>query len=105
MIWISLIIAGLLEVAWAYTMKQSDGFTRFLPSVITAILMLASFAFLSFSMKHLPIGTAYTMWTGIGAIGTFIVGIIFLGEELNLIRISAVILIFSGLILMKISAH
>jgi len=105
MAWIMLIIAGLFEVVWAYSMKLSNGFTRLVPSIITLVMMMASFGLLSFSMRTLPLGTAYTVWTGIGAIGAFIVGIAALGEQLSLMRVLAAVLIVSGLVLMKLSTH
>ena len=77
MAWILLFLAGVLEVVWAYSMKQSAGFTRLAPSAITIVTMIASFALLSLSMRTLPLGTAYTVWTGIGAVGAFLVGIWF----------------------------
>ncbi len=104
MAWISLIVAGLLEVVWAFSMKQSDGFSRLWPSVITITTMVASFALLSWSMRTLPLGTAYTTWTGIGAVGAFLVGIAVLGEAANPLRIAAAILIVGGLVLMKLSS-
>ena len=104
MAWIILFIAGLLEVVWAYFMKQSAGFTRLWPSVITLAAMGASFTLLSWSMRVLPLGTAYTVWTGIGAVGAFVLGIVFLGESMTPIRIAAAMLILSGLVLMRLSA-
>jgi quaternary ammonium compound-resistance protein SugE len=104
MAWITLVVAGLFEVVWAFSMKQSDGFTRFVPSVVTIIGMLISFALLALSMRTLPLGTAYTIWTGIGAIGAFIAGIAFLEEQVNLMRVCAALLIVSGLVLMKVSS-
>jgi len=104
MAWISLTLAGLLEVVWAFYMKQSHGFTRLIPSIITLAAMLASFALLSFSMRSLPLGTAYTIWTGIGAVGAFVVGLMVLGEPASLLRIVAACLIISGLILMKMAS-
>src|SRR5690606_869744 len=104
MAWISLLFAGALEVVWAFYMKQSHGFTRLWPSVITLVTMVASFALLSFSMRSLPLGTAYTIWTGIGAVGAFVVGLLILGEPAGLLRILAACLIVSGLILMKIAS-
>lgn len=104
MAWIALLFAGLLEVVWAYAMKQSDGFTRLWPSIITLIAMIASFALLAYAMRTLPLGTAYTVWTGIGAVGAFIVGMIFLAEPANLLRVVAATLIVAGLILMKLSS-
>ena len=102
--WIYLLIAGVLEIVWAYTMKQSHGFSRLMPSVITIVAMLASFGLLAVAMRTIPLGTAYTIWTGIGAVGAFLVGIAFLGEPVNATRIIAAILIVSGLILMKLSS-
>ncbi|GGK03916.1 DMT family transporter [Pseudomonas matsuisoli] len=104
MAWVYLICAGVLEVVWAFSMKQSEGFTRLWPTVITIFVMIASFALLSISMKSLPLGTAYTIWTGIGAVGAFVVGIAVLGEAANPMRIAAAVLIISGLVLMKLSS-
>jgi len=101
--WIFLTIAGMLEVVWAFAMKQSHGFTRLGPSIVTFVAMTASFALLSISMRTLPLGTAYTMWTGIGTVGAFIVGIAILGEPLTLVRAAAAILVISGLTLMKLA--
>lgn len=104
MAWIFLIAAGLLEVVWSLTMKLSDGFTRVGFAVITVVAMLASFGLLTVSMRSLPLGTAYAVWTGIGALGAFIVGVIILGEPLTHIRLLAASLILGGLVLMKVSA-
>ncbi|OWR00102.1 DMT family transporter [Sphingopyxis witflariensis] len=104
MAWIYLTIAGVLEIVWAFSMKQSEGFTKLVPSLVTLVTMVASFALLSLSMKSLPLGTAYTIWTGIGAVGAFVVGILVLGEQANAMRIGAAVLIVSGLVLMKISS-
>ncbi|AZI34845.1 putative multidrug resistance protein [Caenibius tardaugens NBRC 16725] len=104
MAWVYLFIAGVLEVVWAFYMKQSEGFTRLGPSAITLVAMIASFALLSYAMRSLPLGTAYTIWTGIGAVGAFVVGIVFLGEQVSAMRIAAAVLIVSGLVLMKLSS-
>jgi quaternary ammonium compound-resistance protein SugE len=104
MAWILLIVAGALEVIWAFFMKQSQGFTRPIPSVITVATMIASFALLSVSMRTLPLGTAYTIWIGIGAVGAFLVGILLLGESASPVRVGAVVLIVVGLIAMKLSS-
>lgn len=104
MAWILLFIAGLLEIVWASTMKLSDGFTRPLPAAITIIALIASFALLAAAMRELPLGTAYTIWTGIGAIGAFVVGIVFLGEAITPTRLLAAALIVSGIGLMKLSS-
>jgi len=102
--WLLLLVAGLFEVVWAYAMKQSAGFTRLWPSILTIAAMLVSFGLLSVSMRSLPLGTAYTVWTGIGAIGAFIVGIAVLGEAVTPLRILAALLIVGGLVLMKLSS-
>ena len=104
MAWIYLTLAGLLEVVWAYSMKKSDGFTILLPSLVTLVAMAASFALLALAMRSLPLGTAYTIWTGIGAVGAFILGIVFLGEAATLMRLIAAVLIVSGLVLMKLAS-
>lgn len=103
MAWIHLLAAGILEIIWAWSMKESHGFTRPLPSVITAVAMLASVVLLALSMRTLPLGTAYTIWTGIGAVGAFLVGIAVLGEPATLPRIVAAVLIVSGLVVMKLA--
>lgn len=102
--WIMLVAAGLLEVVWAFAMKQSQGFTRVVPTTITLVAALASFGLLALSMKTLPLGTAYTIWTGIGAVGAFVIGIVALGEQANAARLVAAALIVAGLILMKVSS-
>jgi quaternary ammonium compound-resistance protein SugE len=103
MAWALLFAAGLLEIIWAFTMKLSQGFTRVGPTVVTLFAMLASFALLSVSMRTLPLGTAYTVWTGIGALGAFVVGVVVLGEPLTAWRVVAAVLIVAGLVLMKVS--
>lgn len=104
MAWVYLLVAGLLEVVWAFSMKQSHGFTRLVPSAITIVTMIASFGLLAVAMRSLPLGTAYTIWTGIGAVGAFLVGITVLGEQISAMRIGAAVLIVSGLVLMKLSS-
>lgn len=104
MAWVVLILAGVFEIVWAYSMKLSEGFTRLTPSIITLFFMVLSFGLLAYAMRTLPLGTAYTIWTGIGAIGSFAVGIFILGEPVTAIRMLAAVLIISGLILMKISS-
>ena len=104
MAWIYLSIAGLLEVVWAYSMKLSDGFSRPVPATVTIVAMIASFTLLALAMRSLPLGTAYTVWTGIGAVGAFILGIVLLGEALTLMRVVAAALIVGGLVLMKLSS-
>ncbi|AZM96946.1 DMT family transporter [Vreelandella venusta] len=102
--WFYLLVAGVLEVVWAYAMKQSHGFSRLIPSLITISAMVASFWLLAVAMRSIPLGTAYTIWTGIGAVGAFLVGIAFLAEPVSTSRIIAMILIVSGLVLMKLSS-
>ncbi|TLM74468.1 DMT family transporter [Microbulbifer harenosus] len=104
MSWFYLLIAGALEVIWAFSMKQSHGFTRLTPSIITIVTMIGSFWLLAVAMRTIPLGTAYTIWTGIGAIGAFLVGIMVFAEPVNAMRIGAAILIVSGLVLMKFSS-
>jgi quaternary ammonium compound-resistance protein SugE len=105
MAWILLFVAGLFEVVWAYSMKLSNGFTHLTYSTITVVTMMASFGLLSLAMRTLPLGTAYTIWTGIGAIGAFIAGIVFLGEQISFMRACAGLMIVGGLVLMKLSSH
>jgi quaternary ammonium compound-resistance protein SugE len=101
--WVYLVVAGVLEVVWAYAMKQSHGFTRVVPTVVMLVTMIGSFGLLSLSMRTLPLGTAYTIWTGIGAVGAFLVGITLLGESVSLARVAAAVLIVAGLVMMKVS--
>jgi quaternary ammonium compound-resistance protein SugE len=98
-----LIFAGLFEVVWAFFLKQSGGFTRLAPTAITLVTMVASFGLLALAMRTLPLGTAYTIWTGIGALGAFVVGIAVLGEPAGAMRLVAAALILSGIILMQLS--
>lgn len=104
MAWMMLILAGIFEVVWAYSMKLSDGFSKLTPSIVTLFFMILSFALLAYAMRTLPLGTAYTIWTGIGAFGSFLVGIFVLGEPASAMRMLAAVLIISGLVLMKISS-
>ena len=103
MAWLYLVVAGVLEVVWAYAMKQSEGFTRPTASAVTILTMIASFALLSLAMRTLPLGTAYTVWTGIGAIGAFLVGVILLGEAVTPLRVTGALLIVTGLVAMKLA--
>ena len=104
MAWILLLIAGMLEVVWAYSMKLSEGFTRLTPSVMTIVTMIASFGLLSIAMRTLPLGTAYTSWTGFGAVGACLSGRVFLGEPVITLRVCAAVLIVCGIVLMKLSS-
>ncbi|MYN08064.1 DMT family transporter [Pseudoduganella aquatica] len=104
MAWIYLAIAGLLEIAFALGMKWSQGFTRPLPGVATAVLGIASIWLLSVSLRALPVGTAYAVWTGIGAVGTALVGIVFLGDAASPARVACLAAIIGGLIGLKLLA-
>lgn len=104
MAWVYLVVAGVLEIIWAYAMKQSHGFSRLAPTAVTLVAMVGSFALLSLAMRTLPLGTAYTIWTGIGAVGAFVVGIMVLGEATSPLRMVAAVLIVSGLVLMKLTS-
>ncbi|VEF10067.1 MULTISPECIES: quaternary ammonium compound efflux SMR transporter SugE [Pseudomonas] len=104
MSWIILFCAGLFEVGWAVGLKYTDGFTRPLPTVLTVAAMAISLGLLGLAMKELPLGTAYAIWTGVGAVGTVIAGIILFGESMALIRLASVALIITGLIGLKVSA-
>jgi len=101
MAWVSLLLAGVLEVVWAFAMKQSHGFTRVGPTGLMLVAMVASFGLLSFSMKTLPLGTAYAVWTGIGVVGAFAIGIAAFGERVTLGRALAVALVLAGLAVLK----
>jgi len=101
MAWMLLLFAGLLEIVWASAMKLSDGFSRPLPSVVMLAAMLGSFGLLAMAMRQLPLGTAYMVWTGIGAVGAFAVGIVWLGESVSPARLAAAGLIVAGIALMK----
>ena len=105
MAWVALAFAGIFEIVWAFAMKQSEGFTRPWPTGVMAVAMLLSFALLAWSMRTLPLGTAYTIWTGIGAVGAFLLGIMMLGEAANPLRLAAAVMILSGLLLMKFATH
>ncbi|GAB3284649.1 DMT family transporter [Parahaliea aestuarii] len=104
MSWLYLGLAGLLEIVWAVAMKQSNGFTRPTATITMLVAMAGSFGLLALAMRTLPLGTAYTVWTGIGAIGAFAVGALWLGEALTPLRCFAALLIVAGLVLMKLSA-
>ncbi|KIQ02627.1 MULTISPECIES: quaternary ammonium compound efflux SMR transporter SugE [Pseudomonas] len=103
MSWIILFFAGLFEVGWAVGLKYTDGFTRPLPTLLTVAAMVVSLGLLGLAMKELPLGTAYAIWTGVGAVGTVIAGIILFGESMALIRLASVALIICGLVGLKMS--
>ena len=105
MSWIILVIAGLLEVVWAVGLKYTHGFSCLTPSVITVTAMIVSMALLAWAMKSLPVGTAYAVWTGIGAVGAAITGIVLLGESANPMRLASLALIVLGIIGLKLSTQ
>lgn len=102
MSWILLFIAGLFEVCWAIGLKYTDGFTKPVPTVLTVAAMVASVVLLGLAMKQLPVGTAYAVWTGIGTIGTAILGIVLLGDPANGLRLLCLGLIAAGIIGLKL---
>ena len=102
MAWLTLLIAGLLEVVWAIGLKQTDGFTKLVPSLVTVVAMIASFALLAHALKTLPVGTAYAVWTGIGAVGTAIVGMALYGEPRTVGRLVCLLLIVGGIAGLKL---
>ena len=104
MAWICLALAGIFEIVWAYAMKQSEGFSRLLPTVATIGFMVISFGLLSVAMRTLPLGTAYAIWTGIGAVGSLAVGILILGEPAGFFRLASAGLILAGIVGLKLTA-
>lgn len=101
MAWFWLVLAGILEVVWAFSMKQSEGFTKPVPTLVTLTALVASFGLLSLSMKSLPLGTAYPIWTGIGALGAFAVGVTAFDERATPLRLLAVGVLLLGVVLLK----
>ncbi|MDQ3206706.1 MAG: quaternary ammonium compound efflux SMR transporter SugE [Pseudomonadota bacterium] len=101
--WIILVLAGLFEVAWAIGLKYTEGFTRLWPTVGTVAAMAVSLGLLGIAMKSLPVGTAYAIWVGVGAVGTVILGIVLFDEPVNALRIGSVVLIVAGLVGLKLS--
>lgn len=104
MAWTCLIIAGLFEIGWAIGLKYTEGFSRLWPSALTIAAMIASFALLAQALKTIPIGTGYAVWTGIGAAGTAIIGMVFLGESREVLRIVCIVLIVAGVVGLKFAA-
>ncbi|RJG07598.1 quaternary ammonium compound-resistance protein SugE [Noviherbaspirillum cavernae] len=103
MSWLILLIAGLCEIVWAIGLKYTEGFTRLWPSVGTAVAMTVSVVLLGIAMKSLPVGTAYAVWVGVGAVGTVILGIVLLGEPANAARLISVGLIIAGIVGLKLA--
>ena len=104
MTWLVLLVAGLLEVGWAIGLKYTDGFTRFWPTVGTVAAMVASIGLLGLAMRTLPVGTAYAVWTGIGAVGTVVLGIVLFGEPATMARLACAGLIVAGIVGLKLTA-
>jgi quaternary ammonium compound-resistance protein SugE len=104
MAWIVLVLAGLLEVGWAIGLKYSDGFTRWLPSTLTAIALVGSMWLLALALRTIPIGTAYAVWTGIGAVGTAVLGILLFAEPANALRLGSIALIVAGIAGLKLAS-
>ena len=102
--WLAIILAGLLEIAWALGLKYSDGLTRFWPSVAMVTSIAFSFALLSIALKSLPFGTAYALWTGIGAAGTMIIGMVMFGESADAVRVTCLTLIIAGMVGLKLAS-
>ncbi|WP_431026332.1 quaternary ammonium compound efflux SMR transporter SugE [Halomonas sp. H5] len=102
--WILLVVAGLLEVAWALGLKASQGFTRLWPSLFTLVTMLASFYLLAQAMKVLPVGTAYAIWVGIGALGTVVLGMLIYGDSASPLRLVSLVLVLAGLVGLKLAS-
>lgn len=103
MTWAILVLAGLFEVGWAVGLKYTDGFTRFWPTLWTVLAMIASVWLLGIAMKDLPVGTAYSVWVGVGAVGTVILGIVLLDEPANAARLISIALIVAGIIGLKLA--
>jgi quaternary ammonium compound-resistance protein SugE len=104
MAWTLLLVAGLFEVGWAVGLKFTDGFTRFVPSVLTIVSMAASLALLGLALRTLPLGTAYAVWTGIGTVGTAALGIVLFQEPATALRLACMALIVAGIVGLKVSA-
>ncbi|WP_420851784.1 DMT family transporter [Pontibacter litorisediminis] len=102
MAWFYLVLAGICEIGWAFGLKYSEGFTKLGVSIVTVVVMILSFVLLSQAMKTLPLGTAYAIWTGIGAAGTAILGILFLNEPRDLVRILCILMIVAGVVGLKV---
>ena len=102
--WLFLVVAGFLEVVWAIGLKYTEGFSRLFPSIITVLAMILSFAFLSQALKVLPVGTAYAVWTGIGAVGTAFLGVVLFGESRDPSRIVCILLIVAGILGLKFTS-
>ncbi len=104
MAWTYLFVAGLFECAWAFGLKYTDGFSRPVPTLLTALAMVVSLWLLAIAMKTIPVGTAYAIWTGIGAVGVAVLGMIFLGESREILRVLCLVLIVAGIVGLQLTA-
>lgn len=104
MAWVYLVLAGILEIGWAIGLKYTEGFTKLTPTLITVAFMIASIFLLGLAVKTIPIGTGYAIWTGIGALGTVILGIVLLGEPATAARLGSIALILAGLVGLKLAS-
>lgn len=102
MVWLALFVAGLFEIGWAIGLKYTEGFSRLWPSLGTVAAMAVSFGLLSYALKELPVGTAYAIWTGIGAVGTATVGMLLLGEAVTVARVACIVMIAAGIVGLKL---
>ena len=102
--WLALLAAGLFEIAWAFGLKYSDGLTRFWPTAATAIAIAFSFALMAIALKSLPFGTAYAVWTGIGAVGSIVVGMLVFSEPADPVRLLCLTLIVAGMVGLKLNS-
>ena len=102
--WLAVIAAGLFEIGWAFGLKYSDGLTRFWPTLATAVAILASFSLMAFALRSLPFGTAYAIWTGIGAAGSIILGMVIFSEPTDPVRLICLTLIVAGMVGLKLSS-
>lgn len=102
--WLYLVVAGILEIGWAIGLKYSEGWSKLVPSVLTGVMMLASFYFLSLALKTLPIGTAYAVWTGIGTVGAAVLGMVLFDEPRDFARILCILLIVGGIAGLKVTS-
>lgn len=103
MAWACVLFAGILEVVWSFSLKASHGFTKLGPSAVTIVFMILSFVMLAQGMKTLPLGTAYAVWTGVGAVGAAAAGMLFLGEAVTPMRVAGISFIVAGIVLLKLA--
>ena len=102
--WTFLVVAGIFEIVWAIALKQSDGLTRVVPAVVTVVGLVISVGFLAVAIRTLPVGTGYTVWTGIGAVGTAVIGMVWLGDPRSWPRILCIVLIIVGIVGLKLAS-